>query len=37
MEDEMGYREKMDEWLNSEFIDEDTKNELRSLTDEKEV
>lgn len=31
------YREKFNQWINSEIINEDTKKELRSITDEKEI
>ncbi|NLL31278.1 MAG: phospho-sugar mutase [Clostridiales bacterium] len=33
----MLYREKYNEWLNSEIIDKDIKEELRSISDEKEI
>ena len=33
----MDYRDKLNEWLESSFIDEETKNELRNVTDEKEL
>lgn len=33
----MGYKEKYNDWLNSEFIDEETKEELRGLVDEEEI
>lgn len=33
----MDYKERMNEWLDSEFIDDETKEELKSLTDEKEI
>ncbi|WP_294344554.1 phospho-sugar mutase [uncultured Clostridium sp.] len=33
----MDYRTKYDEWINSSIIDEDTKNELKAITDEKEI
>lgn len=36
-EEEMDYKLKYEEWLNSEFIDEETKAELRVLTDEVEI
>ena len=31
------YKEKYQAWLDSEIINEDIKNELRSITDEKEI
>ncbi|VYU11496.1 Phosphoglucomutase [Clostridium paraputrificum] len=31
------YQEKYNEWINSTIIDEDIKNELRNITDEKEI
>lgn len=33
----MDYRKNYEAWLSSEWIDEDTKQELRALTDEKEI
>lgn len=33
----MTYKEKYDIWINSEIINEETKNELRSIADEKEI
>lgn len=33
----MNYKEKYNIWLNSEIISEETKNELRSISDEKEI
>lgn len=33
----MSYREKYDSWLSSEFLDESSKLELKSLQDEKEI
>lgn len=33
----MNYRDKYDLWINSSFIDEDTKNILRNINDEKEI
>ena len=33
----MNYKEKYEEWLASPVIDEETKNELRAITDEKEL
>lgn len=33
----MNYKEKYNMWLNSDIIDEETKTELRSITDEKEI
>lgn len=33
----MDYRKNYEAWLSSEWIDEDTKKELRALTDEKEI
>lgn len=33
----MNYKEKLNEWLESSFIDEETKEELRSIDDEKEL
>ncbi len=33
----MGYKERYDSWLGSDSIDEETKNELRGLQDEKEI
>ena len=33
----MDYRKNYEAWLSSEWIDEETKKELRSLTDEKEI
>ncbi|MBE6071395.1 MAG: phospho-sugar mutase [Clostridium butyricum] len=33
----MNYKEKYNTWLNSDIINEETKNELRSITDEKEI
>ncbi len=33
----MNYKEKYNSWLNSDIINEETKNELRSITDEKEI
>lgn len=33
----MGYRENYEAWLNSDFVDEKTKAELASLTDEDEI
>lgn len=33
----MDYKEKYNEWLESEFIDDDTKEELRNITDEVEI
>ena len=33
----MDYKEKYNEWLNSKVISETIKEELRSITDEKEI
>lgn len=33
----MNYKEKYNAWLNSDIINEETKNELRSISDEKEI
>ena len=33
----MDYKAKYDEWINSAIIDEDTKSELKAITDEKEI
>jgi len=33
----MNYKEKYNTWLNSDIINEENKNELRSITDEKEI
>ncbi|NMD38055.1 MAG: phospho-sugar mutase [Christensenellaceae bacterium] len=33
----MDYRKKYEEWLNNDVFDQDTKNELAALTDEKEI
>ncbi|MGN0145046.1 MAG: phospho-sugar mutase [Clostridium sp.] len=33
----MNYKEKYNTWLNSDIINEETKNELRSISDEKEI
>ena len=33
----MNYRDKYEEWLNSEIIDEETKSELRAIDDEAEI
>lgn len=33
----MNYLEKYNEWLESRFIDEETKNELKNIEDEKEL
>ncbi|WP_160685405.1 phospho-sugar mutase [Clostridium sp. C2-6-12] len=33
----MNYKEKYNTWINSNIIDEETKNELRSISDEKEI
>ena len=33
----MVYIEKYNQWLSNEYFDEETKNELKSLTDEKEI
>ena len=33
----MNYKEKYNIWLNSDIINEETKNELRSITDEKDI
>lgn len=33
----MNYKDKYNEWLKSDIIDEETKNELRSLTSEEEI
>ncbi|MEG1870430.1 MAG: phospho-sugar mutase, partial [Peptostreptococcaceae bacterium] len=33
----MAYKEKYNHWLNSKDINEEIKNELRSVTDEKEM
>ena len=33
----MDYRDKLNEWLDSKFIDEETKQELRDISDEKEL
>lgn len=33
----MNYKEKYNEWINSDIINEETKNELRSISDEKEI
>lgn len=33
----MLYREKYEEWLNSEIIDNDIKDELRNIKEEKEI
>ena len=33
----MSYKEKYKYWLENEFFDEETKLELRSITDEKEI
>ncbi len=36
-EEIMSYREEYDKWCNSEIFDENTRNELKALTDEKEI
>jgi len=33
----MNYKEKYNSWINSDLINEETKNELRSISDEKEI
>lgn len=33
----MNYMEKYNHWLESDYFDEETKQELRSITDEKEI
>ncbi|WP_026885333.1 phospho-sugar mutase [Clostridium beijerinckii] len=33
----MNYKEKYNVWINSDFINEETKNELKSISDEKEI
>lgn len=33
----MDYKEKYNTWINSNIIDEETKNELRNITDDKEI
>ncbi len=33
----MNYKEKYNAWINSDFINEETKNELRSISDEKDI
>ena len=33
----MNYKEKYNEWINSDIINEETKSELRSISDEKEI
>ena len=33
----MNYKEKYNTWINSDIIDEETKNELKSISDEKEI
>jgi phosphoglucomutase len=33
----MNYKEKYNTWINSEFIGEETKNELKNISDEKEI
>ena len=33
----MNYKEKYNEWINSDIINEETKNELRNISDEKEI
>lgn len=33
----MNYKEKYNEWINSDVINEETKNELRNISDEKEI
>ena len=33
----MSYKEKLQEWLESEFVSEEFKEELRAITDEKEL
>ena len=33
----MNYKEKYNAWLNSDIINEETKNELRNISDEKEI
>lgn len=33
----MNYKEKYNSWINSDIINEETKNELRSISDEKEI
>ena len=33
----MGYKENYESWVSSEYVDESTKEELRSITDEKEI
>ena len=33
----MNYRENYEKWLNSKEVDEKTKEELKSVTDEKEI
>lgn len=33
----MNYKEKYNTWINSNIIDEETKNELRNISDEKEI
>ncbi|WP_294392387.1 phospho-sugar mutase [uncultured Clostridium sp.] len=33
----MNYKEKYNEWINSDIINDETKNELRSISDEKEI
>ena len=36
-EHKMNYKEKYNEWINSDIINEETKSELRSISDEKEI
>src|SRR5471030_1878828 len=36
-EHKMNYKEKYNTWINSDIIDEKTKNELKSISDEKEI
>ena len=33
----MSYKERYEQWLNDKFIDDATRRELKSLTDEKEI
>jgi phosphoglucomutase len=33
----MNYKEKYNAWINSDFVNEETKNELRSISDEKDI
>lgn len=33
----MNYKEKFNSWINSNFINEDTKNELKSINDDKDI